>query len=295
MGITEDTVSIATQASWIFGVDDDSFNRRRTRSPEPGRAVGYQFERVYDMIASEAIVLCDSRGNKLRSTGDQQLCRLLSQAVPPIFSGQATKDIQLKALDIVRPNIAWNNIAIRPIPIPQRKKQLFVASISESTFNEAGVLHAGSGVKRILGIPSHVRSHFQHVISSKDRLAFDVSKAIGIGFHDFYASPVANDLRIPRRRGPRRSSYVQALGMMLDRVDVRLEREGLCVDRPTRWSRWFTRGQMTMEGYRSLQFALPVRRRVTRRQLGSLQIEMTVYDRQFSIPEPPKAVLVLES
>jgi hypothetical protein len=290
---TEDTVSTQTQAGWIFAMDDDSRNRRRCRSPEPKQAVTYQFERVVDVVASEAIVLCDQRGRPLSSVGSGQLCRMLSQSVPAIFTGDATREVQLKALEIVRPNLDWSHIAIRPIAIPFKRNKLFVASISESTFNQAGVHHAGDGVRRILGIPDRLVAQKPRVISSRDRLCYDVSRALEHGFTEFWASPEAFNLRVKQAHNTSRRAYVQALEMMLERVHHRLAREGLIVDRPSLWDRWFGRGESAQVGYRRRRFELPVRGLAPSRRVGTLSIEMTVYTRGFEIPEVPKAVLHL--
>ena len=295
MGITtEDTVSTATRASYIFNMQDDSENRRRLRSPEPGRAVSFQFERVYDMVGSEAIVLCDARGRQLRSVGERQLCRMLSVSTPAIYRGDAQREVQLKGMELLRPNTDWSSIAIRPIRLPVRRKQLFVASVSDSTFNQAGVHHAREGIRRILGIPQALSHYHRPVVSSRDRLAYDVSKALTGGYHDFNGSTHSMELRVPGRFRPRRSRYVQALSMMLWRVDRRLEREGLYVERPKFWNRHFGRSSVPMEGYRALNFALPVRRGSTGRRLGTMAIEMTCYDRAFNVPQPPNGVLTLD-
>jgi hypothetical protein len=292
--VTEHTVSTAQTAALLFQDPDDSANRRGRRSPEPGLAVGFQFERVYDVVGAEAIVLCDDKGHKLKSVGDPQLCRMLARSTPTIWAGAATREVTLKGMELIRPYLDWTDIAIQPIQVPQRQSKLYVASVSESTFNEAGAHHARQGVRRILGIPESPSGPLHRVVSSRDRLAWDVSKALTAGYYDFNGSALAIELRVPKRFGPRKGDYTKALDLMLWRVDQRLEREGLYVERPTFFERLFARGEVAMEGYRSYRFHLAVRRGSTGRRLGTLNLEMNVYDRAFCLPQPPTAVLVLD-
>jgi len=291
--ITEHTVSTAVEASVLFD-EPEGINRRRRRSPQPVSAVNYQFERVSDIVAAEALVLCDDRGRNLSGVGNSQLCRMLSQSVPAIFTGEATKDVQLKGMDIIRPGIDWTNIAIRPLRVEHRRRHLFVASVSESQFNLAGVHHASGGVRRILGLPSPVRPRGVVRITSRDRLAFDVARAMELGYHNFFSSRLANELRVPRRFGPSQRVYMLALNHMLSKVSSRLEREGLIVAKPTIWDRWFKRGVSSFGSYRTFRLALPIRQHDDNRRCGTLDIDMTVYGRQFEIPKPPNAILNIE-
>ena len=131
-------------------------------------------------------------------------------------------------------------------------------------------------------------------ISSRDRLRYDVSKAIKLGYHDFFESALAQELRIPRRFfGPSRGHYHKALEIMLERVNIRLQREGMSVDRPKFTERLFNRGKISYEGYRNYLYDLPVRIAVTGRCLGTLKVEMAAYQKHFEIPIPPKAILNL--
>tara|TARA_B100000029_G_C17272275_1_gene850276 strand:+ start:309 stop:830 length:522 start_codon:yes stop_codon:yes gene_type:complete len=173
MQITENTLSRAVEATQLFTVLEGD-NRRRYRSSEPTQAVDYQFKRIYDVVGSEALVLCDNRGRDLASVGDKQLCRLLSHSTPNLYSrSKAHLQVQMKGLEIIRPGIDSSNISLSGIPLPVRNRKLFVASISESKFNEAGVLHATNGVSRILGLGFPCRGV---TVSSRDRLVYDISR-----------------------------------------------------------------------------------------------------------------------
>ncbi|MBN1947840.1 MAG: hypothetical protein JW797_19395 [Bradymonadales bacterium] len=288
-----DTVSISAQAAHLFTIPDGEFNRRHKRSGEPGAAVRYQLERVYDFVSSEAIILCDSRGQKLKGVGDRQLCTLLSRSVPAIYSGNTDRlSYQLKVMDIVRPDISCAQISLLPLPIPHPEKKLFVASVSDSEFNQAGVLHATGGIRRILGVPASKNIRTSRRISSADRLAFDLSRAMNLGYHDFFESALAQELKIPRRFfGPSRKDYHKALDIMLDRIDQRLEREGLACDRPDLRERLFNRGFISYEGYRNFLYQLPIRVVASRRRVATLHVQMAVYDKHFEIPVPPRTTL----
>jgi hypothetical protein len=292
MNVTENTVSRKTEAKALFEVPTAEDNRRRRRSAEPARAVGFQFERVYDLVGSEAIVLCDVQGRPLSAIGDDQLCRLLAKSVPVLSVGDARRvDYQLKAMDIIRPEIDFSHIAVEPIPVPHRSRGLFVASVSESTFNEAGVQHAGDGVRRILGIPEADQE--PSVVSSRDRLAYDLERALEIGYQDFKDSELAQSLRGSRRRGASRRQYAGALAFMLDRVDKRLRREGLRADRPSLLARFWGEEESLSAGYRLRRFDLPLRFVKSGRQWGRLTVDMTCADTRFDVPSAPSASLRL--
>jgi len=292
--VTENTVSRATEASALFAISEDADNRRRRRSAEPAKAVGFQFERVYDIVGSEAIVLCDRSGRKLSSVGDDQLCRLLSKSVPTIYGGNSSKlDYQLKAMDIIRPDIDFSHIALDPIAVPHQCRQLFVASISESNFNPAGVSHAGEGVRRILGVPDPYQS-MNRVVSSKDRLSYDVARGIDLGYQDFNDSEIGSTMRRPRRRAPSRRMYGRALEQMMARADRRLKREGLRADRPGLWTSFWSRDEALRDGnYRRRRFELPLRFLASGRQWGVLSVTMVCGDRNFEIPQAPRVELQL--
>jgi hypothetical protein len=292
----EQTVSTAATAELLFLDPNYSRNRRKIRSADPERAVSFQFERVVDVVASEAIVLCDERGSSLMDRGDKQLCRMLARSVPSIVRGDRD-DLQrrLKSMDVLRPGVDGSLLAVGDIAVPNKKRRLYVASISESEFNTAGVHHAKLGVKRILGIPESSRMGLTPRISSRDRLVYDVSRALYLGYYDFHASPLAAELRQTRTLfcvAPR--SYATALEFMMERVDRRLVREGLVVDHPTRMDRWFGRGYQKGDGYRERRFQLPVRCLQSGQQRGVLALTMQCYSRRFEIPRPPNAVLYLE-
>jgi hypothetical protein len=295
---THDTVSTKAQAVILFGDETAGADRRRRRSSDPEKAVNFQFDRVLDVVASEAIVLCDQRGRSLTGRGHQQLCRMLAHTVPSIVAGDRRQvDYKLKALDILRPGADISNVSLRPIVMPSGRRHLFVASLSESTFNEVGVHHASGGVRRILGIP-HPYSRvapMPSLVSSRDRLNYDVVRAISHGFQAFNETALAAQLRIPRRssRVPGRD-YVRALTVMLGPVDRRLAREGLTVQRPGLRSRWLNWGETRNDGYRIRRFKLPLRELRSGRRLGLLTLEMLTYDRAFAIPRPPRVALRID-
>lgn len=294
MAAFQDTVSRAVEAAHLFNNPDDSNNRRRRRSGNPSRALGYQFERVYDVVGSEAIILCDEKGRKLSGVGDQQLCRLLSYSAPGFHLGDRSQaSLRLKGMDLIRPGIDFEHIALKPIAVPRQRKQLFVASVGEGDFNSVGVEHASYGVRRILGIPNPFGAERTQV-TSRDRLAYDVRRAIEIGYQEFNASPLAQRLRTPRRfTAPSKGIYIRALKEMMGRVDARLKREGLWVERPRLRDRFVSQDQHVTEGYRNRRFELPVRFINSGLKWGSLCIDMTIYDRQFEIPRVPQAALEL--
>ena len=292
MAAFQDTVSRAVEAAHLFDDPDYSRNRRTRRSGNPSRALGYQFERVYDVVGSEAIILCDERGRKLSGVGDDQLCRMLSCSAPGFHVGSRSQaSLRLKGMDLIRPGIDFQHIAMQQIAVPRQRKQLFVASVSDSDFNCAGVEHATIGVRRILGIPTQ-HGFERPIVTSRDRLSYDLRRAVEIGYQEFNASPLAQQLRVPRRfASPSRRTYIKALNAILQRVDIRLKREGLLVGRPNLRDRFTSRDHHITEGYRSRRFELPVRFISSGSKWGSLQIDMTIYDRQFEIPQAPKASL----
>lgn len=290
IGVTEDTVSRAVEAAHLFHDPDFSDNRRRRRSGEPARAVGYQFERVYDVVGADAIVLCDERGKKLSAVGDDQLCRMLSGSIPRIASGDRSQAAySFKAMSLLRPGIGFQDLVVDAITVPKRRKQLYVASISESVFNHAGVEHATAGVRRILGISGGSKEGA--VVTSRDRLAYDLGRALEIGYREFNQSGFAQELRIPKRFRPSRGVYVRALDRILGRVDQRLRREGLRCARPNLRDRFFGRDERVSEGYRHRRYQLPVRFEKSGSRWATLQIEMPIYERQFEIPRAPVARL----
>ena len=292
MSAFQDTVSRAVEAAHLFDDPDYSRNRRRRRSGNPSRALGFQFERVYDVVGSEAIILCDERGKKLSGVGNEQLCRMLSYSAPGFHLGNRSQaGLRLKGMELIRPGIDFEHIAMQKIAVPRQRKQLFVASVSDSDFNSAGVEHASVGVQRILGIPTQY-GFDRPIVTSRDRLSYDLRRAVEIGYQEFNSSPLAQRLRVPRRFAtPSRTTYIKALNAILQRADVRLKREGLLVDRPTLRDRFVSRDQHVTEGYRNRRFELPVRFANSGSKWGSLQVEMTIYDRQFEIPQAPKASL----
>lgn len=287
----QDTVSRAVEAAHLFSMPEADANRRRKRSAEPSRALDFQFRRVQDVVGSEAIVLCDQRGRKLSGLGDDSFCRMLSRAVPNIAQGSRSQvSYQFKALDLLRPGIDTTHLAVSSIAIPKQRKRLFVASVGESIFNHAGIEHATTGVRRILGVPDAARPN--QIVTSRDRLAYDLGRAMQHGFNEFNSSELAQRLRRPRRGRPGRGEYQRALTNMLGRIEQRLGREGLLVDRPGLRERFFAKDIYAgVDGYRNRRFGLPIRFARSGKQWGVLNVELTLYERQFQIPKAPTAVL----
>jgi hypothetical protein len=286
MNITENTLSRAVEATQLFTVLEGD-NRRRSRSSEPTKAVDYQFKRIYDVVGSEALVLCDSRGRDLASVGNKQLCRLLSHSTPTLYSRSNDHlRVQMKGLDIIRPGIDPSNISLSGISLPAHNRKLFVASISESKFNEAGVLHATNGVSRILGIGHPYRGV---TVSSRDRLIYDVSRSVSRGYYRFLKGALCRALSEKRwfTGFGAKSVYKRALSAILERSSRRLSREGLIIEQPSFWRGMTGHYTPLSAGYRQQQWLLPVKIIATGRSWGLLRVEMVMNDNHFHIPSPP--------